>query len=89
MVAEGLAFDTTSISLPAGEPSTITFDNRDAGVQHNIAIATDSSLATQLFSGELVAGPGTIEYEIPPLEAGAYYFLCLVHPTMNGTVTVS
>jgi len=88
VVAQNLAFDTGTITLPSGQPSTIAFDNRDAGVQHNIVIATDSSLTTQLFNGELVTGPVTVEYQIPPLEAGEYYFLCLVHPTMNGSVTV-
>jgi plastocyanin len=88
VVAQNLAFDTSTITLPAGQPSTITFDNRDAGVQHNIMITTDSSLTTQLFNGELVTGPAKVEFQIPPLEAGEYYFLCLVHPTMNGSVTV-
>ena len=88
MVAQNIAFDTATISLPAGQPSSITFDNRDAGTQHNIVIATDSSLSTQLFNGELITGPATIEYAIPALEAGEYYFLCLVHPTMNGSVLV-
>jgi plastocyanin len=88
VVAQSLAFDTSTISLP-GQGATITFDNRDAGVQHNISIYTDSSLSTELFNGELITGPATIEYAIPPLEAGEYYFLCIVHPNMNGPVTVA
>jgi plastocyanin len=36
-----------------------------------------------------VTGPGQAKYEIPALDAGEYYFHCDVHPTMNGTVTVS
>ena len=89
VVAQNLAFDTSAISLPAGQPSTITFDNRDAGVQHNIMITADDTLSTELFNGELVTGPVAVEYPMPPLEPGEYYFLCLVHPTMNGTVTVA
>ena len=88
VVALNLAFDTSTISLAAGAPATITFDNRDAGVQHNMMITTDDTLTTVLFNGELITGPATIEYQIPPIDAGEYYFLCLVHPTMNGTVTV-
>jgi plastocyanin len=89
VVAQDIAFDTSTIELPADEPSTITLDNRDAGVQHNIAIYTDSSLSTELFNGELITGPATVEYQIPPLAPGEYYFLCIVHPNMNGTVVVS
>jgi len=76
------------IVLPAGQAVTITFDNQDAGVQHNIAIYADNSLATVLFTGELVTGVASVEYQIPALEAGTYYFQCDVHPNMNGTVTV-
>src|SRR5918996_3802251 len=88
VVAQGIAFDTDTISLPADRPSSLTFDNRDPGVPHNIAIYTDESLSEALFQGEIVTGPATAQYEVPPLPAGEYYFHCDVHPNMNGTVTV-
>lgn len=88
VTAQNVAFDTDTISLPADTASTIVFDNRDAGIQHNIAIFEDDTMATVLFRGELVTGPGKAEYQIPPLPAGEYYFHCDVHPNMNGTVVV-
>jgi plastocyanin len=89
VVAQNIAFDTSTIQLPADTPVTITFDNRDAGVQHNIAIYTDDTLAEELFNGEIFPGPDTRDYEIPALPPGEYYFLCVVHPTqMTGTVVV-
>ncbi len=88
VAAQGLQFDTDRVGLPAGAPSTIHFENNDPGIQHNIAIFTDSSLATNLFRGEIVTGPTAVDYRIPPLEAGTYYFHCDVHPTMSGTVVV-
>ena len=56
-------------------------------MQHNIAIYSDDR-SRQLFNGELVTGPATVEYDVPPLPAGQYYFQCDVHPNMNGTVVV-
>jgi plastocyanin len=88
VAAQGLRFDTDRIELPAGAPSTIHFENNDPGIQHNIAIFTDSSLGTNLFRGEIVTGPTAVDYRIPPLEPGSYYFHCDVHPTMSGTVVV-
>ena len=70
VVAQNTAFDTDTIELPPAVPTTITFDNRDAGTQHNIAIYTDPELSQELFNGELITGPDTIEYEVPPLAAG-------------------
>jgi plastocyanin len=89
VVAAALAFDTTTIDLPAETPSTITFDNQDAGVQHNISIYQDDTLAEILFGGEVITGPASVEYAIDPLAAGEYYFQCDVHPTMSGSVAVS
>ncbi|MGZ5352720.1 MAG: cupredoxin domain-containing protein [Actinomycetota bacterium] len=86
--AANLAFDTDTIELPADTAMTLTFDNQDAAVQHNIAIYTDDSLSEELFNGALITGPDTIDYEIPALPAGEYYFVCIVHLTMNGTVLV-
>ena len=88
VTASGLAFDVSDLSLPAGQPSTITFDNEDEGIPHNIAIYTDSSASDSLFTGEVVTGVATKEYDVPPLDAGSYYFHCDIHPTMSGTVTV-
>lgn len=88
VVAQSLAFDTATIELEP-VPTTITFENRDAGVQHNIAIYGDSSLADELFNGELITGPATAEYAIPALPPGEHYFQCNVHPNMSGTVVVS
>ena len=88
VTAQNVAFGTDTIELPADTESTITFDNEDAGVQHNIAIFTDDSLSENLFRGDVITGSDTIDYPIPPLEAGEYYFHCDVHPDMNGTVVV-
>lgn len=90
VTAANIAFDTSTIEFTAGEATTITFVNEDAGVEHNIWIFEDDTLAVELFSGESVTGPIEIDYEIPALGAGKYYFVCYVHPNiMNGTVTVS
>ncbi|MGH2463316.1 MAG: cupredoxin domain-containing protein [Candidatus Limnocylindria bacterium] len=86
--AESLAFDTTCLSLPAGETVTIVLDNADSE-PHNVAMYTDSGRGSELFAGEIIDGGESIEYEIPPLEAGTFYFDCTVHPAMNGSVVVS
>ena len=88
VAAQNVAFDTSTIRLEP-VPTTITFENRDAGVQHNIAIYSDSSLADELFNGELVTGPTTVDYAVPALPPGEHYFECNVHPNMNGSVVVS
>ena len=88
VVAQNIAFDTSTINLPPA-PSTITFENQDAGVQHDIAIYSNSSLDQELFNGDLVTGPATVQYQVPALEPGEYYFQCNVHPNMNGKVVVS
>ncbi len=88
IAANALAFTTSELSLPAGTPSVIAFDNRDEGVPHNVAIYTAQG-GEELFGGEVVTGPTQVDYEVPPLEPGEYFFQCDVHPTtMTGTVTV-
>ena len=88
VTAQGVAFDTSTITLAADVENTIMLDNQDAGVQHNIAIHTDSSMTEELFNGDLVTGVASIEYAVPALPAGEYYFVCIVHTNMNGTVIV-
>jgi plastocyanin len=90
VTASGIAFDVATITLKANTATTLTFDNKDAGIPHNIAIYPSASeLTSPLFRGDIITGPATAEYRIPPLKPGTYYFQCDVHPTtMNGQVIV-
>jgi len=82
------AFVPDRLQLPAGEPVELAFDNRDGGVQHNVAIYRDGSAEESLFVGDLIAGPETVTYDVPALDPGEYYFRCDVHPQMDGSVEV-
>src|SRR5918994_398832 len=82
--AQGIAFDTDTISLPADQPSTHTFDNRDT-VPHNIAIYADDSVSEALFQGDIITGPATVQYEVSPSPAGGGYFPFDGAPQKKGT----
>ena len=88
LVAQGIAFDTDRVTLPADTPTTLTFENKDANTPHNFAIYEDDTATTPLFQGDLATGPTTVEYKLPAIPAGSYYFQCDVHPSMNGKVVV-
>jgi Copper binding proteins, plastocyanin/azurin family. len=88
-VAANVAFDTNCLAVAAGKPFKIVLDNQDAGVPHNVAIYTDSSASTALFTGDLVTGPKSFTYKVAALDPGTYVFRCDVHPTtMTGTFIV-
>lgn len=88
IAAQALAFNTRNLVVPAGRPFDLTFDNNDAGVPHNVRIDTADKSAV-LFDGEITTGILSTTYHVDPLQAGSYYFLCKVHPNMNGTVTAA
>jgi plastocyanin len=85
--ASGIAFEQTTVDVPAGKAFQIAFDNKDAGTPHNVAIHKDNATGTEVFKGEIVTGPTTVTYDVPALDAGAYAFVCTVHPNMTGTLT--
>jgi plastocyanin len=88
VTAINVAFDTDSLRAPADQAFELFFDNREA-VPHNVSIYADETKAEALFTGEIITGPGSITYEVGPLPAGTYLFVCDVHPTqMTGTFVV-
>jgi plastocyanin len=89
ITAAGLAFNTTTLSLPADTPVALTMDNQDPGTQHNVAIYRDEAYTDALFTGDLVTGPTTVTYDVPPMPPGSYSFRCDVHVAMAGTVSVT
>jgi plastocyanin len=90
VVASGLQFDKAELTLTADAHVSLTLQNQDAGIQHNLSIYQDESAQQPIFQGEIFEGPATKVYAFtetaPP---GHYYFHCDVHPQqMHGTVTV-
>ncbi len=86
IVAQGVAFTTTAVSATAGAGFTLSFDNEDAGTPHNVDIKDASG--GEVFKTDIFPGVATKTYQIPPLTAGSYTFVCDVHANMTGTLTV-
>jgi plastocyanin len=92
IVAQGIAFEGgtgEAHNAPAGKAFTIKFTNDDAGIPHNVSIRQGGPTGTELFKGDIFPGVETRIYNVTqPLQAGTYTFICDVHPTMTGTLTV-
>ena len=86
--ALNVAFEQTTLTAPADQAFQIEFDNKDAGVPHNVAIHRNEPTGEEVFKGEIFNGPEKRIYDVPPLSAGPYAFICTVHPNMTGTLTV-
>jgi plastocyanin len=84
VVAQEGAFDTGTITVPAGAPFELFFQNLD-GMPHNVAIYTDASASEPIFVGETITDAAVL-YEVPAIEAGEYFFRCDLHPDMAGTL---
>jgi len=84
--SNAVSFDTSKLIVPAGRAFNLVFHNNQDGVPHNVEIADGPDKTTIFFSGEKVTGVQSITYNVNNLQAGNYYFFCIVHPNMNGTV---
>lgn len=62
LIARNIAFDKSTITVPAGATVVMTFDNQDSGTTHNFALYTDSTAKTKIFAGDFVTGPKTVTY---------------------------
>jgi plastocyanin len=80
------AFTVATITATAGETFTLRLINEDE-VPHNVAVYVDNSASESLFIGDLITG-ATIDYEVPAMEEGTYFFRCDLHPEMTGTLVV-
>jgi plastocyanin len=90
LVAQNLAFDPTTINAATSVEVTVTLDNRDAGVLHNVAFYTNPSASSPIFVGELTTGPSVDDFGFTsPATPGSYVVRCDVHPdTMTGAFNV-
>jgi len=90
VTAAGMAFDTNSITVSAGAHVTITFQNNDSGIPHNMAFYTSAAATTIIYQGARTTGVSTVTYTFDaPTTPGTYFFRCDVHPTtMTGDFIV-
>ncbi|MHB8104157.1 MAG: cupredoxin domain-containing protein [Dehalococcoidales bacterium] len=90
LIAQGMAFDQSTITVPAGALVTLIFNNKDSGIPHNFSLYTDSSATKAIFIGQIISGPKTITYTFTaPATRGTYFFRCDVHPaSMIGSFVV-
>lgn len=84
VVAKQIAFNTPRLLLKANVQVTITLDNQDVAVEHNVAIYGDDTLKEKIFVPKTFAGPDSRDYVVPPTPPGTYFFRCDIHPNMNG-----
>jgi plastocyanin len=90
LVAENIAFDKNTITVPAGARVTVNFNNRDSGVPHNFAVYETKDAEKVIFVGQIVTGLAKVEYTFDaPAVSGTYFFRCDLHPTqMTGPFIV-
>ncbi len=91
LAAKNIAFNVSTIRVPAGENVTVNFDNQDVRVPHNFAVYETDAARKAIFQGEIVSGPARIAYSFrAPEKPGTYFFRCDVHPTtMTGKLIVT
>jgi cytochrome c oxidase subunit 2 len=93
IIGKDLLFDLDTITVEAGRPVTVSFDNQDAGILHNWALYNSQSDAegggSPIVGSEIEAGPVTQQITFDPPDPGSYFFRCDVHPTtMTGEFIV-
>lgn len=87
LIAENTTFDTTTLEATVEETLTITYDNRDDGVPHNLHVEGTAGGDAKT---DIEEGPTTQTLDVTFDEAGEFDYVCDVHPDqMRGTVTVS
>ncbi len=92
IIGKNILFDKRSFSAGVDSDVTVTFDNQDPGVLHNIAFYTSRAATTLIpnSSSPVLPGPrvDVVNFKAPS-SPGSYFFRCDVHPdTMTGAMTV-
>jgi plastocyanin len=93
LTAQNMAFDKSTITVPAGASVTVNFNNKDGGIPHNFSVYQNVSggQTKPVFVGNIITGPSTTVYKFTaPAAPGNYFFECDVHPQiMTGIFVVT
>lgn len=88
LIAKNTVYDKSELTARAGKV-TFEIDNQDAGVAHNFELFKGSDEDGEMMGAtEIANGPNQQKLTLT-LEAGEYFYWCVVHPaTMRGKLTV-
>lgn len=79
VITHDISLDAGEYRLLAGTTWSLTLDNRDEGIPHNVAIYDGRRLVWQ---SNIIVGVRKVRVtDIPALPAGTYEIRCEVHPT--------
>lgn len=81
--AADIKFSPARLSVEAGQPFVLYFDNADSA-QHNVVIVAGDG--TRLFVGDILPASTQHVSSIPALAAGTYKLICDIHPDMTGSL---
>jgi plastocyanin len=89
VTAQGFAYEEKTLEVPAGQPFTIWFVNKDAaGTPHDVELRNaDGSVIKKQPPTD---GGKSQAYQYDALQPGTYTYICSIHPipAMTGTLTV-
>ena len=93
LIGKDIKWDATQLLFKANEKITVTVNNQDTSlnVPHNFGLFTNATRTPdkEIFKPTKDTAPGEkVDYVVPALKSGTYYFQCDIHASMNGTVTV-
>ena len=88
VTAQNITFVEKELSAPADTAFQIRFVNEDAGTPHDVDIRGQDGATID--DNEILDDAGEVTYDVDPLPAGTYTFICSIHPipAMTGTLTV-
>jgi plastocyanin len=80
VIAKNIAFSPATVTVKAGASVTLTLQNQDSFVPHNINVLGVKTADC--------TGPCTASVSFTAPAPGNYTFQCSIHPTMTGTLVV-
>lgn len=91
LVAKNRRWATNELTAPAGMVWYVELDNQDGvdGV-HNFVVASGRTFGERIFTSERFPGGTIVKFAVPALPAGAYLFICTIHPgQMTGELAIN
>jgi plastocyanin len=80
LMAKNIAFNKSTITVPAGANVAAYFDNEDSGTHHKFAVYDSPARSQTILQGKIITDKALAMYTFTaPTTPGNYFFRCDVH----------